>query len=159
MTGKELALLNLRETRRRSVLVWRAIPDSQLEWKPDPQAMSFGETIRHVWDGTYIYHQLLLEGKNLPDNFQSPFEHLPIGSVEEEITRAEPVFYAFLEDVAQLPEGDLGSRFIVRPEADPRQTRTVGDMLARFAYHDSVHTGQLLQMMRQAGLERPNIWD
>jgi len=159
MTGKELALINLSETRRRSIKVWRAIPDSQLEWKPDPEAMSFGETIRHVWDGTYVYHQLLLEGKNLPDDFQSPFEHLPIRSVEAEIARAEPVLSALLEYVAHLSEGDLESRFIVRPETDPRQTRTVGDMLARFAYHDSVHTGQLLQMMRQAGLERPDIWD
>ncbi len=62
MTALELAVINLRETRRRSILVWRAIPNSQLEWKPDPQALSFGETIRHVWDGTYVYHQLLLKG-------------------------------------------------------------------------------------------------
>ncbi len=95
----------------------------------------------------------------MPDDFQSPYEHGPIVSVEDEIARAQPVFEAFLEYVAQMLEADLEQRRIVRPEGDPRQSRTVGDMLARIAYHDSVHTGQLLQYLKQADLERPNIWD
>ncbi len=95
----------------------------------------------------------------MPQDFVSPFEleTLPLVSVEEEIARAEPVFAAFLEYVAQISDADLKGRIIDRSSIG--YERTVGDMLARVAYHDSVHTGQLLQLMRQAGLERPDIWD
>ena len=159
MTGKELALINLSETRRRSIKVWRAIPDSQLEWRPDPEALSFGESIRHVWNSSYFYQRVLEHGGDLPQDFVSPFELeiLPLMSVEEEIARAEPVFAGFLEYMAQIPDTDFKGRIIDRSNIGYK--RTVGDMLARVAYHDSIHTGQMLQMMRQAGLERPDIWD
>lgn len=29
----------------------------------------------------------------------------------------------------------------------------------RIAYHEAVHTGQLLNYMRNMGVERPDIWD
>ena len=30
-----------------------------LNWKPDPEAMSFGEMIRHVWSSTFYYHMII----------------------------------------------------------------------------------------------------
>ncbi|MBJ8050318.1 DinB family protein, partial [Bacillus cereus group sp. N18] len=32
-------------------------------------------------------------------------------------------------------------------------------MLMRIAYHEGVHTGQMLDYMRTMKIERPNIWD
>ncbi len=37
--------------------------------------------------------------------------------------------------------------------------RELGDMLLRVAYHESVHTGQLLDYLRTAKVKRPIIWD
>jgi hypothetical protein len=39
MNSIELAVLNLKEVRRRSIKLWRAIPDEKLSWKPDEQAL------------------------------------------------------------------------------------------------------------------------
>ncbi|KGX84977.1 hypothetical protein N784_11420 [Pontibacillus litoralis JSM 072002] len=37
--------------------------------------------------------------------------------------------------------------------------KKLGDMLLRVAYHESVHTGQLLDYMSTMRVARPNIWD
>lgn len=35
--------------------------------------------------------------------------------------------------------------------------RSLGDMLARIAFHESVHLGQLLDYLRTAGVTRPDV--
>jgi uncharacterized damage-inducible protein DinB len=37
--------------------------------------------------------------------------------------------------------------------------RGLGDMVLRIAYHESVHTGQLLDYLRLADVPRIRIWD
>ena len=59
MNAIDLCILNLKETRRRSIKLWRSLPDSLLSWKPDNEAMTFGEMIRHVWSASFHYHLLL----------------------------------------------------------------------------------------------------
>ncbi|MCZ6703275.1 MAG: hypothetical protein O6940_09575 [Ignavibacteria bacterium] len=44
-----------------------------------------------------------------------------------------------------------------RREVDQR--KKLGDYLNRIAYHESVHTGQMLSYLRTLGIERPQIWD
>jgi uncharacterized damage-inducible protein DinB len=156
MNAIDIALLNLKETRRRSIKLWRSLPDEWLNWRPDKTAMSFGEMIRHVWEGSYGYHMILKNNGSL-DEKEFTFDHEPIISVEKEITLSEPLFNAFLDYVKTIAEEELSSRIIDR--SDVGYQRHLGDMLMRIAYHDSVHAGQFLQYMRMAGLERPNIWD
>ncbi len=43
--------------------------------------------------------------------------------------------------------------------SDVGYVRTLGDMFLRIDYHESVHTGQLLDYMRTMGIDRPKIWD
>lgn len=43
MNAIDLSILNLKETRRRSIKLWRSLPDSLLSWKPDNEAMTFGD--------------------------------------------------------------------------------------------------------------------
>ena len=40
MNAIDLSILNLKETRRRSIKLWRSLPDSLLSWKPDNEAMT-----------------------------------------------------------------------------------------------------------------------
>jgi len=59
MNAIDLSILNLKETRRRSIILWRSLPDSWIDWRPDKEALSFGEMIRHVWSASFYYHMVL----------------------------------------------------------------------------------------------------
>jgi uncharacterized damage-inducible protein DinB len=155
MTAQEILVLNLQEVRRRSLKIWRGIPDSQLAWKLDETALTIGEMIRHVWEGGENYRRIVAHGGSLelPDTYADG----PISSVETEIAFAAPLFEKLLEDIRGFTSDDLSTKWIDRSDVGYR--RTLGDFLARIAYHESVHAGQLLGYMRMAGIERPDIWD
>jgi uncharacterized damage-inducible protein DinB len=155
MTAQEILVLNLQEVRRRSLKIWRGIPDSQLAWKPDETALTIGEMIRHVWEGSENYRRIVAHGGSLelPDSYADG----PISSIETEIAFAAPLFEKLLEDIRRFTSDDLSMKWIDRSDVGYR--RKLGDFLARIAYHESVHAGQLLGYMRMAGIERPNIWD
>lgn len=156
MNTVELAVINLKETRRRSHKLWRSLPDEWLSWRPDIRAMSFGEMIRHVWTGQVYYHESIKAGGSVP-NFTEPYEHRPVTNIDEEFTLSVPYFEEFIAYVESLKGDELSTRTIDR--SDVGYVRSIGDMLARIAYHEAVHTGQFLQYLRMAGLERPQIWD
>ena len=61
MRPADVILLNAREVRRRSEIAWRGIPPDSLQWKPDPQARSAIEMVRHVLEGEYLYMQIARE--------------------------------------------------------------------------------------------------
>ena len=155
MTAQEILVLNLQEVHRRSLNIWRAIPDTQLAWKPDENALGIGEMIRHVWEASETYRRIVAHGGSLelPDHYTDE----PISSIESEIAFATPLFEQLLEDIRGFTPADLSTKWIDRSDVGYR--RKLGDFLARIAYHESVHAGQLLQYMRMAGIERPNIWD
>ncbi|KIL39856.1 hypothetical protein SD70_17500 [Gordoniibacillus kamchatkensis] len=157
LTAKDAIIYNFRETRRRSILCWRAIPKEMLDWKPDGEAMSIGEMIRHVWTATYWYQRILMNRGSLQAEESGPFDSIPVTAAETEIELSEPYFQDFLTYVSGLAEEDISAAVIDRSDVGYR--RTLGDMLLRIAYHESVHTGQLLQYMRMAGLDRPKVWD
>ncbi|MFC4411469.1 DinB family protein [Chungangia koreensis] len=156
MNAVELIILNLKETRRRSIKLWQSLPDNWLDWRPHKEAMSFGEMIRHVWSGSFHYHMLLINNGSL-NEIHAPFDGIPITSVEEEIALSKSYFEDFLAYVRSITVEELDSRVIDR--SDVGYQRYLGDMLLRIAYHDSVHAGQFLQYLRMAEIERPNIWD
>ncbi len=155
MTAQDIIVLNLQEVRRRSLKLWRGIPDLQLAWKPDENALSIGEMIRHVWEGSENYRRIVAHGGSLelPDSYTDG----PISSVETEIAFAAPLFEKLLEDIRGFTSDDLNTKWIDRSDVGYR--RKLGDFLARIAYHESVHAGQLLGYLRMAGTERPDIWD
>lgn len=156
MNSMDLCVWNLRETRRRSVKLWRSLPDSWITWRPDQEALSFGEMIRHVWSASYHYHLVLRNNGSVQTEIP-PYNHEPVTSIEREIELSQPYFDDFISYVQSLSPEELESRLIDR--SDVGYQRYVGDMLLRIAYHDAVHTGQFLQYMRMAGVERPMIWD
>ena len=155
MTAQEIIVLNLQEVRRRSLKIWRAIPDTQLAWKPDENALSIGEMIRHVWEASESYRRIVAHGGSLelPDHYTDE----PVSGIETEIAFAAPLFEQLLEDIRGFTAADLNTKWIDRSDVGYR--RKLGDFLARIAYHESVHAGQLLGYMRMAGIERPDIWD
>ena len=156
MNSIDLILFNFNEVRRRSINVWTSIPQEKLAWKPDHEAMTCKEMIRHVLESEYYYH-LAIQNRGSLTAFDSPFEKQPFSTVNEELKFAEPFRNQFLEAIKQFSEEDLTRITIDR--SDSGYIRSLGDMLLRVAYHESVHTGQLLDYLRSAGIPRVRVWD
>lgn len=156
MTPTDLITLNFEEIRRRSIKLWTGITPDMYSWKPDAQAMSFIEMVRHVLETEHIYHIIINNRGNLGD-FISPWEGRPYTTLQEELDFAKPYREQFLEMVRSFQPADLDTIEIIR--ADKGQRRKLGDYLLRIAYHESVHTGQFLSYFRTFGIDRPVIWD
>ena len=158
MKTTDFIIMNFEEVRRRSTKVWKAIPQQVLDWKPDQEALSCKEMIRHLLEGEFLYHQMLKGGgSKAVAKVSNPFEDKPFTTVEVELEFAKPYREDFLSYINSLSENDLDTIEIDR--SDVGYVKKLGDMLLRIAYHESVHTGQLLDYMRTMGVERPLIWD
>jgi len=156
MLAKEVLILNFEEVRRRSIKAWKGIHEELLFWRPDADAMNCIEMVRHVLEGENIYHHIVLHRGEL-GNFESPLKSNPYTSVEEELRNAQPYREKFLQMVNSFTAKELDEIYITRKELGQR--RRLGDYLLRIAYHEAVHTGQLLNYLRTAKVSRPKIWD
>lgn len=156
MNSTQIILLNFSETRRRSINLWKGIPGTHLNWKPDDNAMTIIEMIRHILEGEHLFHTIIKNRGNLGD-YLSPWKNLDYTTVENELKIAESYRKSFIDMIKSLNEEDLETIEIVRSEAN--QVKLLGDYLNRIAYHESVHTGQMLDYLRTAGIDRPQIWD
>jgi uncharacterized damage-inducible protein DinB len=155
MTASRLLVLNFEEIRRRSIKLWSGIPADAYHWRPDAQAMSVIEMIRHVLEGEHWFHRIIEAGKSVV--FESPWKDRPYTTVADELAFAQPFRDDFLKMAASLTAEELEQKEIVREELGQR--RKLGDYLLRTAYHESVHTGQLLDYLRTAKVERIKVWD
>jgi len=156
MKSTEVILLNFSEIRRRSIKLWRGIPNEHLNWKPDENAFSIIEMIRHVLEGEHLFHKIIENRGNL-GNYQSPWKELKYSDLKNELDFCEKYRTEFLSMINGLKESDLENVKIERKEVG--QSKKLGDYLNRIAYHESVHTGQMLSYLRTKGIERPQIWD
>ena len=156
MNAKELLILNFEEVRRRSIKVWKNISEENLFWKPDPLAMSGFEMIRHVLESENIYHQIILY-RGSPGNYESPLTGNPYTTIDDELRNAQPYREKFLKMVHSFSLKELDDVYITRKEKN--QHRKLADYLLRMAYHESVHTGQLLDYLRTLNAPRAVIWD
>lgn len=156
MNSTDIILLNFSEIRRRSIKLWRGIPADYLDWQPDESAFTISEMIRHILEGEHLFHVIIQNRGNLGD-YPSPWNGLEYIDLESELNFAEPYRADFLSMIKRLKEPELESIRIERKEVG--QSKTLGDYLNRIAYHEAVHTGQMLSYLRTAGLERPQIWD
>ena len=156
MQPTDIILLNAREVRRRSVILWRGIPADALQRKPDPEAMSALEMARHVLEGEYLYMLMAQERRSVSED-RSPFAGRRFVGVEDELDFAAPYRSEFERMIASLSEEELESIEVDRSDAGYK--RKLGDFLLRAIYHESVHCGQLLGYLRVMGIPRPKVWD
>lgn len=158
MNENDLIILNFEEVRRRSIKVWKAIPNNKLNWKPDNEALTCAEMIRHILEGEFLYHQVLKgRGSKALSDLSNPFDAKEFTTVEDDLIFAQPYREDFFKYIKTINKSDLENIKIDR--YDVGYVRTLGDMLLRIAYHESVHTGQLLDYLRTMRIDRPKIWD
>ena len=156
MTQNEIIILNFEEIRRRSIKLWTGITPENYFWRPDINAMNCLEMVRHVLEGEHLFHMIVNRRGNLGD-YVSPWTNRPFTDLQGELDFAEPFRVTFIETIKEFGPTDFSTIEIIRSEKGQR--RRLGDYLQRIAYHESVHTGQMLSYLRTLGLERPQIWD
>lgn len=156
MNSSQLIILNYEEIRRRSSILWSGIPEKFYHWRPDHEAMSLIELVRHVLESQYIYQKIIIARGDKSD-LSTPWENRPYTTVADEIAFAEPYRKSYLEMVQSFSDQELDEIEIIRAELGQR--RRLGDYLLRIAYHESIHAGNVMSYLRTLGIDRPNIWD
>lgn len=156
MTQNEIIILNFEEIRRRSIKLWTGITPENYFWRPDTTAMNCLEMVRHVLEGEHLFHMIVNKRGNLGD-YISPWTNRPYTNLQDELDFAEPFRAEFLDSITKFNSTDFSTIEIIRSEKGQR--RKLGDYLQRIAYHEAVHTGQMLSYLRTIGIERPQIWD
>jgi uncharacterized damage-inducible protein DinB len=156
MTANDIIKLNFDEIRRRSIKLWEGIKPANYFWKPDPDAMHCLEMVRHVLEGEHLFHMIVNRRGNLGD-YVSPWKDLPYKDLQSELSFAQVYRDDFMACIASFSPTDLSTIEIIRSEVGQR--RKLGDYLNRIAYHESVHTGQMLSYLRLLEAKRPLIWD
>jgi uncharacterized damage-inducible protein DinB len=156
MTQHDLLIINFEEIRRRSIKLWTGIPASFYNWKPDEKAMSCIEMIRHVLEGEHLFHIIVNNRGNIGD-YVSPWENRAFTNLQDELDFAKPFRENFFKTIQSFSAEDFTKIEIVRTEKNQR--RKLGDYLQRIAYHEAVHTGQMLSYCRTMGIDIPLIWD
>jgi uncharacterized damage-inducible protein DinB len=152
----DFILLNFEEIRRRSLKVWSGIPSAYYFWQPDINAMKCLEMVRHVLEGEHLFHIIVNNRGNIGD-YVSPWADRPYTDLQDELDFAQPFREKFFQTIQSFSHEDLMTIEIVRSEKG--QKRKLGDYLLRIAYHEAIHTGQMLSYLRTLGLDRPLIWD
>ena len=156
MNSIKVILENFSEIRRRSIKLWNGIPNEYMHWKPDKKAFTVIEMVRHVLEGEHLFHKIIENRGDLGD-YQSPWKGQEYTDLKRELDFAEKYRTNFLSMINGLNESDLENVRIERKEVGQR--KKLGDYLNRIAYHESVHTGQVLSYLRAIGIDRPQIWD
>ncbi len=155
MTQTELILLNFEEIRRRSTMLWKGLPEQYYFWKPDPDAMSALEQVRHVLGADYGWNIIINRGDM--STYQSPWEGRPYTNLDDELEFAKPYRQRFLDSVRSFSATDLATIDVIHPGNG--QKKNLGSYLMRIGYHEAVHAGQFLSYLRAMGVHRPLIWD
>lgn len=153
MSGRDVILLHLKETRDRAMMVFEAIPEEYALWKPDADSMSLAHTVRHFfecddWNVKVIQHGVDAESV-MPD-----WDSMPFSTIRHEIAYGLPYREKFMELAASYTDEDLSNIMVTRP----KWQKNMGDFLTRCAYHDAYHTGQLQYFLRMLNVPRPNVW-
>ena len=112
--------------------------------------------IRHTLESENIYHHIILHRGEIGD-YVSPLTGNPYSTIDNELRNAQPYREKFLKMINSFSLKELEEVRIIRMEK--KQDRKLADYLLRIAYHESVHTGQLLDYLRTIKAPRPNIWD
>jgi len=155
MAEKALILRHFDSVRRRSIKLWTGLHPEFYHWRPDPDAMSALELIRHVLQADYGWNIIISKG-DMTD-YHTPWEGRPLLSVEDELHFAEPHRVRLLKTIEAFTEEEVTEGEIIHPGNE--MVKNLGDYLLRIGYHESVHAGQFLSYMRSMNIPRPSIWD
>ncbi|MFD2444731.1 DinB family protein [Bacillus sp. CGMCC 1.16607] len=88
MNAIEMFLLDFKECRRRFLIVANSFQDELLTWKPDKNALSVGETIRHVLLHDLSWLKILIDNRLPTDEERGHLWAEPYTNLQDEIERS-----------------------------------------------------------------------
>lgn len=156
MTLKEFYLKQKEAHRKRTLEVFALLRPSQMTWKPEPGALSVGETLRHLWVSEEGVRRVALEG-----NFAYYERRIPgglsavlgtIGSLEEELRNIERVHNDTLAAVSKIP-AEMFEQERVHEALGFR--RKISVILFGLNDHEVHHRAQLMTYLRILGTPAP----
>jgi hypothetical protein len=156
MITADLLIINFEEIRRRSIILWEAVPPNFYFWRPDKDALCFFEMVRHVLQCEHEYHVILNAG-GTPVDYISPWDNRPCSTIQIEIEFARQFREDFLNTIRSLNDEDMNTKEIIRH--DVGQKSMTGRYLLKAAYHEAVHAGQFMSYLRTLRINIPLIWD
>lgn len=106
MDSNHVIKFNLEEARRRSLILWKNLPAEIHHWKPDNNAMTVLEMVRHVLEGEHLDLQII-ESRGELGKYLSPWKNMPFVDMEAELRFAEPFRSNFTNAVEFLTPEDL----------------------------------------------------
>jgi uncharacterized damage-inducible protein DinB len=156
MTLQEFFLKQKEAVRARSQEVFALIRPEHMAWKPEKDALSVGEILRHLWFSEDAIRRLVLNGdfsyfetrvpKGLRAVFGTP------GSLEEELKNIERAHRETLSAVAALPTDAWDEE---RTHAGLGFRRKVAVILYGMNEHEIHHRAQLMTYLRMLGTPAP----
>lgn len=149
---KELFLKQKESIRGRTRQVVALIQPEHLPWKPEKEALSVGEMLRHIWmseegvrraalEGNFAYYETRIP-KGLRAVLGTP------GTLEEELAQLERVHGETLELVQGYPAGRLEEE---RAHEGLKFRRKVHAILLGINEHEIHHRAQLMTYLRMLG--------
>lgn len=156
MTPNDLLILNLEESRRRSLILWNGLPEEYYFWKPDDNAMHALEMIRHVLGAEYWLHYIIMHKGDTSKFPHDQWDGRPYTNLQDELDFSKPFRENFLTDIKGYSLEELKTVEVTYGKRTPRK---LSDFILRVAYHEAVHAGNFLSYLRSMDLDRPFVWD
>ena len=157
MDIKDLFLKQKGSIRKQTREIAKTIPADKLDWRPEPEALSPGEMLRHIWMSEEGVRAVALEG-----NFSYYEARIPqglrtvlgtVGTLEEELENLERVHKATLAAVADYPVEQWETE---RVHQDLGFRRKVYTILFGLNIHEVHHRAQLMTYLRMLGTPIPD---
>lgn len=136
-------------------MLWKALPEDHYHWRPDKDAMTAIDVVRHVLGADHGWN-MIIKHMDMSD-YRSPWEGKAYTTVSEDVAYATQFRDKLIDTINGFSGSDIATIEILHPGNDKK--RNLGDYLMRIGYHESVHAGQFLSYLRSMGVDRPNIWD
>jgi uncharacterized damage-inducible protein DinB len=137
--------------RGRTLRVARCIPADRLEWRPAPDAFSFGDLLRHL---AGIERWMFAENiAGRPASYAGHGPELAEG-LEAVLAYLDRLHAESMAIFAGLTEADLARR-VITPAGVPI---TAWKWLRSMVEHEAHHRGQIYTMLRLIGVATPPIY-
>jgi uncharacterized damage-inducible protein DinB len=142
--------------RSRSAQVFALLRPEHMGWKPEKDALSVGEMLRHLWTSEEGVRRVALEA-----DFEYYDKRIPlglgavlgtVGSLEEELKNLERAHRETLDAVSACPVSVFGEE---RVHAGLNFRRKVAVILFGINDHEIHHRAQLMTYLRMLGTPAP----
>jgi uncharacterized damage-inducible protein DinB len=156
MTLQEFFLKQKQAIRARSQEVFVLLRPEHMDWKPEKDALSVGDMLRHLWVSEEGVRRCALEGSfayfetRIPQGLRAVMG-MP-GSLDEELQTIERVHRETLAAVAAVPP-DLFDEERANPALNFR--RKIAVILFGINEHEVHHRAQLMTYLRMLGTPAP----